>query len=217
MKTETKFLGVMLFITILLLGGGIFLLSRGNSGTQNIEGTAVLQIDYTKGEKIGSDSAKVKLVEFSDFECPACLAVEPYVKKIRETYPEQVQLIYRQFPLPQHLNSREAANLSLAAAEQGKFWEMHGKLFDTQTEWSPLKDNEANAFFLNLAKELNLDVNKVKQQLDSNAFNSIIEADIAEGRSLGVNSTPTFYLNGRKLNLQSFEDLNRIVESEIKK
>src|SRR3972149_7798295 len=106
MTTETKWLGVILIITVVLLFGGVFLLSRGQS-SKAIEGTNVSQIDYSKGQKVGSDSAKVKVVEFSDFQCPACLAAEPYVKKLRADYPDQVQFIYRHFPLPQHTYGKE--------------------------------------------------------------------------------------------------------------
>lgn len=215
MTTEFKFLGIILISTLVLLFGGIFFLTRGNS-SKAVTGTAVLRIDYSKGEKIGSDSAKVKVVEFSDLQCPACLAAEPAVKKIRESYkPNQVQLIYRHFPLAQHSHSNQVASLAEAAGVQGKFWEMHDKLFDTQSQWSGMAD--ATPFFMDLVKQLGLDENKIKQVMDDNATKAKIQADIAEGNSLGVNSTPTFFVNGRKLNIQSFEDLNTAVEEELKK
>lgn len=213
MTTETKILGVVLILTIALLGGGVFFLSKGSSKT--VEGTAISQIDYNKGEKLGSDSAKVKVVEFSDFQCPACQAVAPYVTKLKIDYPDQVQLIYRHFPLPQHPNGKEAAFFAEAAAEQGKFWEMHDKIFETQSEWSGLSN--AKAFFIELSKQLELDEVKLKQALEEDAIKSGINSDIAEGQSLGVNSTPTFYVNGRKLTLKSFDDLNAAVSEELNK
>ncbi len=213
MKTETKILGIILFITIALLVGGVFLLSRSSGSSQNTG--SVLQIDYSKGQKIGSDSAKIKLVEFSDFQCPACLAVLPFVNKIKADYPDQVQIIYRHFPLPQHQFGREAAKIAEAAGQQGKFWEMHDKLFETQNEWSGLSD--VKPFFLDLAKQLGLDENKVQQTRDDEAIQAGITDDIAEGQRLGVNATPTFFLNGRKLNLRNFSDLNTGIENELKK
>lgn len=217
MKTETKFLGIILVLTLVLLFGGIFLLSRNQSSSDNIQGKNVVQIDYSKGQKIGSDSAKVKVVEFSDLECPACLAVEPNVQKLRSDYPQQVQLIYRHFPLPQHVHSRQVATLAEAAGQQGKFWEMHDKLFETQTQWTSMSKDEATAFFLGLSKQLGLDENKIKQELESDAYAAKIDADIAEGQRLGVNSTPTFFVNGRKLNLRTFDELNTAVAQELKK
>ncbi len=215
MKTETKILGAILIGTLLLLVGGVFLLSRGSSGPAGIEGTSVSQIDYSKGQKIGSDSAKVKLVEFSDFQCPACAAAEPVVRNVRNTYP-QVQLIYRHFPLPQHPFGRVASIYAEAAALQGKFWEMNEKLFETQSEWSVLSEKDATEYFLKLARDLGLDENKIKEQVNDGTIQAKIDSDLAEGRSLGVNSTPTFFLNGRKLTLQRFEDLNTAVSNALK-
>lgn len=219
MSTETKILGTILVLTVVLLIGGVFFLSRGSSfsSPQGIKSDNVLQIDYSKGEKVGSDSAKVKLVEFSDLQCPACLAAEPFVKQIRTSESDKVELIYRHFPLQQHIHGREAAMFAEAAGEQGKFWEMHDKLFDTQADWLALPDKEATAFFYNLTIQLGLDQSKVKQAVASNAVKARIDDDVAEGYRLGVNSTPTFFVNGRKLNLQSFSDLNTAVADELKK
>ncbi len=217
MTTETKILGVTLILTVGLLLGGVFFLSRGGS-SQSITGTTVSQIDYAKGQKIGSDSAKVKLVEFSDLQCPACVAAEPAIKRVRAVYPDQVQFIYRHFPLPQHNYGREAAAFAEAAGEQGKFWEMHDKLFETQEEWSALGDNDATAFFLGLTKQLGLNENKIKQAVTEDNLKARIDADIAEGQRLGVNSTPTFFINGRKVDLQGgFDNLSTAVAEELKK
>lgn len=208
MKYETKILGAILVITVATLFGGIFLLSRN-------QGNNILQIDYTKGQKIGSDSAKVRVVEFSDFECSACSAVEPYIAKLRAADPSKVQFIYRHFPLSQHARSREAATLAEAAGEQGKFWEMHDRLLATQREWSSASD--AAPFFMDLVKELGLDEDKIKQAMAGDVIKAKIDSDIAEGNNLGLNQTPTFFVNGRKLDLQKFEDLSIIVEQELKK
>lgn len=214
MKTETKILGIILFLTIALLVGGVYFLSR-SSESPKINKGAVLQIDYSKGQKIGSDSAKVRVVEFSDLECPACLVAKPFVKKLIDTYSDKIQIIYRHFPLPQHIHGREAASFAEAAGQQDKFWEMHDKLFETQAEWSAM--NNATPFFLELVKQLGLDEEKVKQAVLDNAVKLRIDADAAEGRSLGVNQTPTFFINGRKLVLKSFNDLDTAVVEELDK
>lgn len=214
--TEAKWLGIILISTLILLFGGVFLLTRGNS-SKAVAGVTVSQIDYSRGQRIGTDSAKVRVVEFSDLECPACSAVEPYVKKLIATYPNQVQFIYRHFPLPQHMHSRVVAALAEAAGQQGKFWEMHDKLFETQSQWSALSENDANTFFMDLVKQLGLDENKVRKDMEETATKSNIESDLAEGNRLGINQTPTFFVNGRKLNLKSFDDLNTAVAEELKK
>lgn len=213
MKTETKILGIILFSTVVLLLGGVFFLSKQQ--TSSVNGGTTLQIDYSKGQKIGSDSAKVKLVEFSDFECPACAAAAPFVEKYKSGGNPNIQFIYRHFPLPQHESAKKAAIVAEAAGEQGKFWEMHDKLFETQFDWEESEDS--TAFFLGLAKQLGLDEVKIKQAIDENTYASKIDADLSEGRALGVNSTPTFYLNGKKLNLRNFSEINTLVEEELKR
>lgn len=216
MRIETKWLGVILIATVALLLGGVFLLTRKGSAPV-VAGTSVVQIDYSKGQKIGSDSAKIRLVEFSDFECPACLTAEPYVRKVRGDYVADIQFIYRHFPLPQHKHSRQAAALAEASAKQNKFWEMHDKLFETQKQWTGLGDSEANAFFLSLARQLGLDENRIKQDMADADTQARISADWTEGNNIGVNATPTFFLNGHKLNLQQFEDLDIVISQELKK
>lgn len=214
MKTETKILGGILIFTAVILFGGIFLLTRQSAST-SLLADKVLEIDYSKGQKIGSDSAKIKLVEFSDFQCPACAAVEPYLKNIRANYPIEVVFIYRHFPLPQHNWARPAAYVAEAAGQQGKFWEMHDKLFETQEQWIGLSDGKE--FFLKLAKDLNLNEEKVRKILDENEYKSKIDEDIAEGQRLWVSSTPTFYLNGRKINFKTWSDIELTVAEELKK
>ncbi|MBU1000846.1 DsbA family protein [Patescibacteria group bacterium] len=216
MKKETKWLGVILISTLILLFGSMFLFTRSNS-SKAVAGATVSQIDYSKGQKIGSDSAKVKVVEFSDFQCQACLVAKPFIKKLRIIYPDQVQFIYRYLPTPGHLYGRQTAYLAEAAGEQGKFWEMHDKLFETQTQWTALAEADAADFFLGLARELDLDENKVKQALEEDIFKSKIDDDIAEADRIEIDSVPTFFVNGRKLNLKSFDDLNTAVVEELKK
>lgn len=213
MKTETKILGFGLIATLIILFGGIFLVSKQSPKT--VGDQTQYQIDYSKGEKIGSESAKVKLVEFSDFQCPACLAAEPFVKRIRENYPADVQFIYRHFPLTQHKHSKQAAIFAQAAQNQGKFWQLHDKLFETQDQWSPLPN--ATPYFMGLAQSLGLDETKLKQDMESSEVAKKIEDDINDGFGVGVNSTPTFLLNGRKLELGSFGDLEKLINEEIKK
>lgn len=216
MKTETKILGIILILTAVLLVGGIYFLSRNQTSSYDTSlSVDVLDIDYSKGQKIGSDSAKVKLAEFSDFQCPACAAVEPFLEQARLKYADNLQLIYFQLPLPQHNHGMEAAIFAEAAGEQGKFWDVHDKLFATQTQWSTLSD--INPFFLDIAKQLNLDENKLKAAESSDTVKSRIDNAVLEATRVGITSTPTFFLNGKKLKLQKFEDLDIAVAKELKK
>ncbi|OGE30815.1 hypothetical protein A2631_03955 [Candidatus Daviesbacteria bacterium RIFCSPHIGHO2_01_FULL_44_29] len=215
MKAETKILGIILGITLLLIFGGVFFLSQTSPklDTSTKSGT-VFQIDYTKGQKIGSDSAKVKLVEFSDFQCPACKAAHPTVKSILAEKNPNIQYIYRDYPLSQHLNSRAAANAGREAAMQGKFWQMSDMLFETQSDWENLPN--PSDYFAKLATDLGIDGTKVKQAVEGNKYNQLIQEDTNDGNSYGLNATPTFYLNGRAVKLSSYNDLIQQVENALK-
>ena len=215
MKTETKILGIILFFTLALIFGAVFLISK--SGNTGILDSAVSNIDYSQAQKTGTDSAKGKLVEYSDFQCPACLAFQPVIKDILSRYQGQVQLFYKHFPLPTHVYSSKAAYVAEAAGEQGKFWELHDKLFETQSQWSVMKESEADSFFLSLARELELNEDKVREALTSQIFKSKVDGQRIEGQRFGVNATPTFYVNGHKANLKTFDDLKTAVDSEINK
>lgn len=215
MKTETKLLtGVLIFCLVLVLGA-VFILGRGGN-TPSLDNTQVLNIDYSKGEKIGSDSAKVKLTEFSDLQCPACKAAEPIVKQIVEKNKDNsFQFIYRHFPLTQHIHSRKAANFAEYAQTQGKFWEIHDKLFETQDSWSSLPD--PLDYFADLGSQFGLDKDKIKEAVSRGEFDQKINDDLAEGNRVGVDATPTFYMNGKKLSLQSFSDIDLAIANELKK
>lgn len=212
MKSEFKILVIITVVSLIILIGGVFFLSKGSKNS-SITGQAV-EIDYSKGQKIGSDSAKVKLVEFSDFQCPACRAAYPFVAEIIKQ--PDVQLIYMHYPLPQHKNAAKAAVYSEIAASQGKFKEYHDLLFETQDEWFEL-DNP-DEYFRGLAKRINLDENKIEQALQSSEYAKKVEESLVVGRSLGVNSTPTFYINNRLIKLTNFADLEaEILKSSIKR
>lgn len=214
MHSETKILGGILLLFVVLITGAVIILSRSSSKVIVDDGVKGVNIDYEKGQKIGSSSANLKLVEFSDFQCPACKAAEPAIKEILATYPDQVQFIYRHFPLPQHKNAKAAAIIAEEAAKSGKFWQMHDLLFETQENWSNLAD--PIDYFADLAARLELDKEQVKKALLDRPYERKINEDIADGQNLGVTSTPTFFLNGKKLTLKSFNDLKTAVELQLK-
>jgi protein-disulfide isomerase len=212
MKTETKVLAGILLFTLLLLGGGIYFLSK-SAAKQEAQNNQVVDIDYSKGQKIGSDSAKVKLVEFGDFQCPACGGAEPTVEEILAKNDPNLQFIFRHFPLPQHQNARPAANAAEEAAAEGKFWEMHHRLYASQDQWA--ENNTAADYFANLAQEVGVDQTKVKSAVESKQYEAKINDDLAEGTRVGVNSTPTFYINGKRINLTSFAQLKDEVQKAL--
>lgn len=206
MKTETKVLiGIFIFSSILILGA-IFIFGKSSN---NLLSSDTVNIDYSKGQKFGSDSAKLKLVEYSDLQCPACKLAEPFIKNIREKYKKDLQLTYKHFPLMQHVHSTEAAKFAEYAASKDKFWEIHDKLFETQDTWSTMPD--VTNFFENLGLEYGLEKDKVRDAITSDTFNQNIDDELTEGKKIGVDATPTFYLNNKKIILNSYADLDRVV------
>jgi protein-disulfide isomerase len=141
----------------------------------------------------GPESARITLVEFSDFECPYCSAAAPKVDAIMAAYPKDIKLIYKQFPLSMHPHAEMAAEASLAAREQGKFWEMYELLFKNYRQLS-------HARILEIAKSLGLDMNKFQAELDSGKYKKEVEKDIADGDAANVYGTPAFYINGKQYN-----------------
>lgn len=196
MSTETKFIIGFGVLTVVLVIVGAVLLGRQKPPETNVDTAKVSQevlvgAAHTKGEA----TASVKIVEFGDFQCPSCAAAEPILKKILSDYPSKIYFVFRNYPLPIHNNSKTAAQAAEAASDQGKYWEMHDKIYENQTIWAESKD--AQNIFEGYAKDLNLDMQKYKNDF-GNDKNRIAE-DYALGNKLGVDSTPTFFINGTKV------------------
>jgi protein-disulfide isomerase len=159
---------------------------------------------------IGPADAKITLVEFSDFECPYCSAAVKNAKTIMAAYPKDIKLIYKQFPLTNHPHAALAATASLAAKDQGKFWQMHDIMFANFRHLS--REN-----ILAWAKEIGLDVNKFQADLDSGKYQKIITQDIAEGEQAGVYGTPAFFINGKLYNGPlELAQVKPILDAELK-
>ncbi|QXC60595.1 thioredoxin domain-containing protein [Aquihabitans sp. G128] len=144
--------------------------------------------------------AKVTFVEFLDFECEACGALYPLVEQLRTTYGDRVTFVVRNFPL--HANSESAASAAEAAASQGKFEEMYKKLYETQPEWAEQQASQDDVFF-GFAEDLGLDMTEFEKDFEDPATLAKIRRDKADGKALGVEGTPTIFLNGQKLEPES--------------
>jgi protein-disulfide isomerase len=158
----------------------------------------------------GPADARITLVEFSDFECPFCSAAVKQVDIVMAAYPKDVKLIYKQFPLSMHPHAQFAAEASLAAREQGKFWEMYELLFKNFQRLS-----RANVMLW--AKQAGLDVAKFQADIDSRKFKAVVDKDLADGEAVGVYGTPAFYINGKQYNGDvSLAALKPIFAAELK-
>lgn len=153
---------------------------------------------HTKG---ATESAKVVVTEFSDFQCPACRAAESVVDQLMDAHGDDVKFVYRHFPLDQiHPNARMAAQAAEAAAESDKFWEMHSLLFDRQSEWEGIRNkDELFKAFSGYAEQLQIDKNIFLERIESDEVKMKVQADSAYASQLGLNSTPTFFVNGQQV------------------
>lgn len=168
--------------------------------------------DWIKGPL----QAKVTLVEYSDFQCPACATYYPVLKQLNKEFEDSMQFVYRYFPLKTiHKNAQVASFAAEASGRQGKFWEMHDLLFDNQKEWSDLANPQEK--FLDYAKLLGLDTEKFKNDLESKEVKDKVARDYQNGLSATVNATPTFFLNGQKIiSPRSYEEFKSKIEEVLK-
>jgi protein-disulfide isomerase len=163
------------------------------------------------GPSKGPANAPVTIVEFSDFECPYCVRAEPTVKQVMDAYPGKIRLVYRDFPLPMHPRAPKAAEAAHCAGDQGKYWEMHEKLFANATKLE-LKDLKG------YAKDVGLDQGKFDQCLDGGQKAAEVEKHRKAGEEVGVTGTPAFFINGRMLSgAQPVDAFKAIIDQELKK
>ena len=161
------------------------------------------------GAAKGPENAPITIVEFSDFQCPYCSRAIETVDQVLKAYPNQVRLVFRHFPLDFHAQAPKASEAALCAQDQNKFWEMHDKLFANQ------KALEVPAL-KGYAKELGLDTGKFDKCLDSGEKAATVQADMADGKKVGVNGTPAFFINGILLSgAQPFDEFKSVIDSEL--
>lgn len=180
-----------------LLGVGGLLWQFGQAGDKPIA-------DIAGDKHLVKGSGSVTLVEFSDFQCPACLAVQQPLEQILKKYEGKVEFVYRYFPLTSiHKNAMMSAQAAEAAYKQGKFFEMHDKLFATQASWQGLA--EPKETFVTYAKEIGLDVEKFRQDIDSQVVKDVINNDLLATTRYRLTGTPTFFINGSKIEFAQIE------------
>lgn len=188
LTTEMKVLGGVLIVTVLIVIGGAFLVGRSPAGENEPVSPEVLV--RPNSHSTGPADAKVTVVEFGDFECPACGALHPLLQQVKVNNKDtSVRFVYRHFPLSQHPNAQLAAEASVEAGRQGKFWEFHDLLFTNQ-------NNLDRASLENYAADLGLDTEAFKKALDENTHRGFVLDDRTDGQVARVDSTPTLFING---------------------
>lgn len=215
-----------LFILVGILSAMMFILIYGAQKNKldvsDINKTSVLEAseksgnisDHIKGKK----DAKVIIVEYADFQCPACATEAPKMKNIVEKYSDKIAFVFRSFPLPGHTNAKAASAVAEAAGKQDKFWEMSYLLYENQSEWTNLTDKR-DAKFEEYAQKLNLNIDQFKKDLTSDEINQKIKFDTALANSEKITETPTFKINGEKIDPEIWSDdakMINLIESKLK-
>ena len=168
--------------------------------------------DWSKGNL----DSEIVLVEYSDFQCPACKARLPLIEKILEEFSSHIKFVYRHMPLTSiHNNAMMAAQATEAAGMQDKFWEMHDMLFEKQSEWSGLSKSDFRDELVVYAEEIALDIVKFAEDLESGAVEDLVDEDRDGAKAAEVNSTPTFYFNGEQINPKTYEEYREIIREGL--
>jgi len=213
MKNKIILWAIIAVVVIGSIFGIVKLASKSQTpGSDNLAITisAINDDENIKGDK----EALSTLIEYSDFQCPACGSYYPIVKKVSEDLSAQVRFAYRHFPLPQHKNAKLAATVAEAAGKQGKFWEMHDLIFQNQSDWS--EEKNAAVLFAKYAQDIGLDLARFQTDIASDEIKAKIENDYQSGVKAGVNSTPSFFLNGKKINNpRNYDEFKNSIEQAL--
>ena len=193
-------------IIVVVLGGLIFL-SRSKSSSvdvSNVDANSIVAASDQNGniaDHVFQDTkSDVIMIEYGDFQCPGCGSAHPNVKTLLAEYGEKISFVFRNFPLSSiHPNARAAAAAAEAAGLQGKYWEMHDTLFENQDDWKNLDAKQRTDVFKGYANGLQLDAGKFAEDLAGTAVTDKIAFDQALGNKVGVSATPTFFVDGKKL------------------
>lgn len=203
MKNLPLLIGSLVLTLLAVVGVAVAFSAKSNAPVKAIEASVLLSdTPHTKGSK----EAKVTVVEFSDFQCPACGAVQPLVDELLKKNGDKILFVYRHFPLQSvHPNAVPAVLAAEAASVQGAFWQFHDKLFASQADWSGEKDPTSK--FTEYARGLGLNVEQFSRDLKDTSLEARLSADERDGNIIGINATPTFFVNGLKT------DVNLLTEA----
>lgn len=204
-----QFIAVLVLVVAALFG--VFALASKSTDKSGSPSVTVEPSNHT----VGTGNKNVTLVEYGDFECPACKQYFPLVQQVKKDYGDEITFQFRHFPLVQiHPNAFLAARAAEAAGMQGKFFEMHDLLYENQDSWKAA--GSVTTVFEGYAEQLGLDLEKFKADVISEQVNATINADIKAGQAIGANSTPTFAINGQKIeNPTTLEEFKKVIDDAI--
>lgn len=199
---------------VLVVAGMVWLANGGGQSRVYVPGINEITAD---DHVYGPADAKVTLVEYADYQCPACGIVHATVAKLKADYGNRVRFVFRNFPIPGHFNGPAAAYAAEAAGKQGKFFEMSDAIFSKQAEWSPLDAGSMAKTLDNYARNLGLEMGKFHEDQASAAVKAKVEADAQSGLKAGVDSTPSFFMNGVRTQARSYDEFKSEFDAALAK
>lgn len=197
---------------LIFIAGFVLVAVKKNTRENEMAPVAVDAID-SSDIIFGNPDARVVLIEYGDYQCPACALYNPLVKQITEEYRNSIAFVYRHFPLQQHIYALPAAYAAEAAGVQGKFWEMHDLLYRRQDEW--VKAKNAKGMFAEYASLFGLDANKFREDASSDTVKEKVRGNYQGGIKAGINATPTFILNGAKIQPRTYDEFKSFIDNAI--
>ena len=213
MSKNLKLSAVLIAVAVVVISALLFFTERDEAAPQPAaEGTVPTEQLVREDSRRLSEGSEATFVEFFDFECESCIAIYPTVEELRAQYGDRVSFVVRHMPL--HSNSVNAALAAEAAGEQGKFEEMYQKLFETDQEWGHQPTSQKDTFF-GYAEDMGLDMERFQADFDDPATLARVEQDQQDAQAVGVTGTPTFFLDGQRLQPTSVDDLKASIEAAL--
>ena len=209
-------------IVVVLLGGLVYLSSKDKVDVSNVNEKSILGASEKNGNiadhVFGNKASKVILIEYGDFQCPGCGGAHPQIKAITEEYKDKIAFVFRNFPLTNiHPNAKAAAAAVEAAGFQGKYWQMHNIVFENQNDWKDATTDERDARFTSYAVAVGANKDRFVTDLTNANISKKISFDQALGKKVDVTGTPTFFLNGSKLDETVTNNIIQSDGSQLKK
>ena len=215
---------IFVAICVVVLGGLVIVSRKDKVNVDNIDLSKPTVASVANGNiadhVFGSKNNKTVLIEYGDFQCPACGSAYPNLKEVTEKNKDKLTFIFRNNPLTSiHPNARAGAAAAEAAGLQGKYWEMHDVLYENQNSWSSASTEQRTSLFASYAKQIGVkDANKFKSDMNSKDVNSKIDFDLALGKRVPVTGTPTLLINGQKIESDVWSDqkkLDKVIEDAL--
>ncbi len=215
MMTKIIMWSGIIAVSVIGLAALVFVANKSTDKTTKVENVN-LPAPRASDITVGNKNAKVVITEYADFQCPACASYNPVINKILTDYPDKVKLVYRFFPLKSiHKNAQISGQAGYAANKLGKFSEIKDMLYENQASWENLDDPKE--IFEGYAQTAGLDITKFREIMNSDEAKKAVEAGENEAIGLGLNSTPSFFVNKNQVKPASYDDFKKLIDEELLK